>query len=297
MEFSLIKAEGENYNPVIWIIAGIHGDEYGAVKVVNKLIDYFKRTKLKKGTLCLMPVANLEAFKNCSRVIPSTKEDLNRAFPGSVNGSKAEKIAYNIFDLIIKTKPLLVIDLHNDWVNSLPYSLIEPKEANNNSSYVKSIKFARKGGFVVIQDKVFNSKWKTTLSGSLICKNIPSFTVELGGANKSENVYLGVKFVIDILSQLGMVSKQKKFIYTKTSKLYNNLLSYSEIISSKKGKLKFYVEPGESVNKNKIVAEIYNKHGKLIETLKSTHKGIVLGYTDSKIAKLNEPVIAFGVIK
>ena len=106
-----------------------------------------------------------------------------------------------------------------------------------------------------------------------------------------------MKFVLDILSQLGMISKQKKFIYRKTLKLHNKILNYSEIIPFKEGKLKFYVEPGEVVNKQKIVAEIYNKHGKLIETLKSIHKGIVLGYTDSKVTKLNEPVIAFGVIK
>ena len=44
----------------------------------------------------------------------SDREDLNRCFPGDAKGTMGERLARRIVDLIEKTKPDLLIDLHNE---------------------------------------------------------------------------------------------------------------------------------------------------------------------------------------
>ena len=44
------------------------------------------------------------------------------------------------------------------------------------------------------------------------------------------------------------------------------------------------------------VAKIYNTFGKLLETVRALHEGIVLGHSDFSVAFPRVPVMAFGII-
>ena len=134
--------------------------------------------------------------------MPETGEDLNRLFPGRLGGTLGEKIVYDVWQTIIATKPNLVLDLHNDWINSIPYALIE----NDDSAPMALV-----SGLIVVRENFETlSMPEKTLSGSLTKIGIPALTLELGGAYivDEKNIKIGVNAISRILFHLGLFSAQ-----------------------------------------------------------------------------------------
>jgi hypothetical protein len=109
VETPVVVVRGIEDGPTLCIVAGIHGDEVNGVEVVRRAISTVSHETLR-GTLIALPIANLTAFKRGSRYLPD-RRDLNRYFPGRVFGSSASRIAYALFNDVIRHCDALV-DLH-----------------------------------------------------------------------------------------------------------------------------------------------------------------------------------------
>ncbi len=281
--------------PVVWLTGVIHGDEHGGKVIIENVFKKIKRSGLIKGELYAFPLINKEGFKKDLRLIPQTKEDLNRCFPGNKKGSLGKRMAYIISKKIMKTKPSLVIDLHNDWKNSICYVVIDPIRSKELKNKVEKI--AKNTGVVCVREKNLKYNYNSTLSGHFISKNIKSLTIEMGGNSKKKNIEIGTKVVFNILMDLGMVKKMKKYVNNK--KLKNQIFDYFEESKiSKKGGIEFLVKPGDFVKKGTKIIKIYNeKNKKQFYIFKAKESGVVLGYEDLNIIKPGMPMIAFGVSK
>ena len=141
----IMKAQGSDPGPKIWLTSCSHGDEIGTIVIIQELFRRLKKSPLLKGTIYAFPLMNPIGFETSSRNITLSEEDLNRSFPGDKNGSFAERIAFKIFSTIKETKPRLVIDLHNDWTNSIPYCLVDVHPGKQNKlAYKKAGYFAER---------------------------------------------------------------------------------------------------------------------------------------------------------
>lgn len=94
--------------PVVMINAGTHGNEPAGIAAVNFLKD---NLRIKKGTILLIPNANILACKKEVRSFPKDI-NLNRVYPGNKEGNSVEKIAYEIFNLMKRYNIDFLIDLH-----------------------------------------------------------------------------------------------------------------------------------------------------------------------------------------
>ncbi|MFH0983050.1 MAG: succinylglutamate desuccinylase/aspartoacylase family protein, partial [Planctomycetota bacterium] len=91
-------------------------------------------------------------FEISSRHVALSGEDLNRCFPGNSQGSLAQRIAHTIFTKITKTQPTLVLDLHNDWRSSIPYTVIDPAPGPSDAdTYARAQGFAHQTGLLLIE--------------------------------------------------------------------------------------------------------------------------------------------------
>ena len=121
-------AESEVEGPIVWMTACGHGDEVGGIVIIQEIFKWIKRQGLRRGKLMAFPLMNPMGFETASRQIIYSQEDLNRSFPGNPKGSLAERIAYKIFSAITQTRPSLILDLHNDWTLSIPYTLLDVRD-------------------------------------------------------------------------------------------------------------------------------------------------------------------------
>lgn len=106
-ENSVCVLKGAEDGPVIYIVAGVHGDEQAGWRAGNLL----KETTLKTGTLYIVSPANLYGAQQDQRRTRENR-DLNRNFPGDPNGCDAERIADSIYTDVQDKDPVLVLDLH-----------------------------------------------------------------------------------------------------------------------------------------------------------------------------------------
>ena len=301
---AVMEAKSQNEGPVMWLVGCLHGEEVGGIAIVQELFKRLKKEPLIKGTVHAFPLANPMGFEMMSRNIGVNEEDLNRSFPGNPKGSLAERIADKIFTTITAASPTLVLDLHNDWTQSIPYTLIDPNPgADHKEAYEKVKDFAKQTGLPVIneqEDPDDKDDLKRSLSGSLLLQNIPAITMELGEAYvvNEQNVEEGVKAIWNILMKLEMVSpSDQKMGYMVPADLQGKILHYShQPVSSSSGIIRFKVKPGQLVKKDQPIAKIYNVFGKLEQTLAAPRDGIVLGLSDSSVALPGEPIVSFGFL-
>jgi len=289
--------ESSNPGPVVWLTGCIHGDEVTGIVTIQEVFKVIRRQPLLCGSLYAFPLMNPIGFETASRNITLSKEDLNRSFPGDKNGSVAERIADIIFSTIKETNPTLVLDLHNDWMKSIPYTLVDPNPGSTHKkAYDLTLKVAGESGFIVVQE---TEDVKGSFSYSLIENDIPALTIELGESYvvNEKNVEYGVKSILGILGYLNMITKPTEdFTYQAPEAAKGKTLKFTSLpVSSASGIIRFLTHPGDIVKTGQSVAKIYNAFGKLQDTLLCKQDGVVLGHSDFSVAFPGAPVMAFGV--
>lgn len=287
-QLAYLEIKSPKAGPVVWLTAGIHGDEVGGVAAVHEIFKKLRRVGLLKGKVCAFPLINPTGFNAASRQLASTREDLNRVFPGKPNGTLAERLAAEVFEKIKNTGPAVVIDLHNDWQNSVGHILID-----NCQGRVKT--YAKQLGLPIIQEEKSKNQNKT-LSGSLLAQGIPALVIETCGTYVVNEKELAkeARAIFNLLSFWGMIKIKQQPIIKK-----QKILRYSEKpICRTSGLIRFLVKPGDIVRAGQPVAVIQDALGKIKEILKAPAQSLVLGYyNDSAVAWPGRPVLAFGIIK
>ena len=103
--FVMTTGRKSSGSPTVFVIGGVHGDEPTGRQSAERLLS----ANVTKGTLVVIPDANQVAIKNGTRI--GTK-DLNRSFPGSMQGTNEDKLAAEIFQLIQEKSPAIVLTCH-----------------------------------------------------------------------------------------------------------------------------------------------------------------------------------------
>ncbi|TVR74097.1 MAG: succinylglutamate desuccinylase [Sphaerobacteraceae bacterium] len=114
---------GQTDGPRIAVISGVHGGEYPGPAAAIRLAREIDPAGLS-GSLVIVPVVNQTAFwQRTAFVTPDDGINLNRVFPGDLNGTFSEVLARRLFDALVEPADIL-IDLHSgDIFESLtPFS-------------------------------------------------------------------------------------------------------------------------------------------------------------------------------
>lgn len=175
--------------PVIGIVGAMHGDESGPA-----IIDRFKKTiQIKKGTIKFI-IANPQAREKNVRFLDS---DLNRCFPGKVNGNREERLAKQLITTANDVDYL--IDLHSCSMESPPFCIIRSLDGND-------MKLAKKSGlpFIVFYPLGIQK------GGSFIDYVKCGIGLELGLHGKKKTIEDGYHATMRILKNLGIVANKTR---------------------------------------------------------------------------------------
>ena len=95
----------------VLLSAGNHGDEYEGQIILRKLIDQLDPAEIN-GRIIILPALNYPAVLERSRVSDLDSVNMNRAFPGSAEGTPTYAMAYHVESEIL---PLCraAVDLHS----------------------------------------------------------------------------------------------------------------------------------------------------------------------------------------
>ena len=97
--------------PVVSVISGLHGNELNGIHSVNLLNMMLQMKKNLSGTVHIFPLVNSFGADECQKHWPLTNEDINKAFPGDLNGGLVQRIAASIMAETANSD--VVLDVHS----------------------------------------------------------------------------------------------------------------------------------------------------------------------------------------
>lgn len=287
--------------PTIWLTGCAHGDEVGGMVVIHEVFRRLRRGGLLAGCVRAFPLMNPLGFEIGSRKVSMSGEDLNRSFPGSPNGSLAERIAHLLFSTIEESAPVVVLDLHNDWIRSIPYVLLDAPPAVADAGVIEQARrLAHESGLPIVQEI---APMPRALSSTLLSRGIPALTMELSESYvvNERQVEVGVRAVWRIMKQLEMVADEPALEpgnIPVPPEAMGRVLRYTEEARvSTSGVIRFRVRAGQIVGREEELATVHNAFGRRLERVRAACAGLVLGITDSSVAYPGVAVMALGAFE
>ena len=107
---------GTTTGPTLIVTAAVHGDEYEGVEAIPRIFQQVQPDVLR-GTLVMVPVCNMSAYEAGIRNSPIDGLNLARVFPGDLQGTITQRIAYWLAHKLLKPADFF-IDLHSGGVES-----------------------------------------------------------------------------------------------------------------------------------------------------------------------------------
>ncbi len=297
---------GKEPGPILYVGAGSHGDELTSILVASRLARELNVDDLKKGAIIIVPIHNPLAVLGKRRWSFIDNLDMNRVWPGDIEGNISEVIAYKLFNELVLYSDYL-LDLHTaacDGENA-PHALLPPpntfkprKERPYSAHRDKSLELAKYFGTPFITVSKIKSeherKYYNYVFGELhvaaTMKGIPGIVVELGegGRISQKNVELGMNGVINVAKYLGI-------IHGNASPKENQILiSETQVIRAPRGGIVVpKVEAGDKVNKDQIIA-VLETYKDFIE-IKSPIDGYVMRIRKYSIVEPGERIAVLGL--
>jgi uncharacterized protein len=267
--------------PVVLLMAGIHGDEINGIETIRQLIkcNYFEN--LNKGTVILVPVANIISFISGTRTLPDGK-DLNRCFPGSLNGSLGRRIAFDI-----TTKILPIIDFGIDFhTGALGRSNFPQIRCKLNDS--KNLKLAMMFGAPYIMDSAFRDKSLRKEAANI---NKPILVYEGGEASRFDrhSINIAVEGVLRVLTAHEMISGKLQITNTNQESI---VVQNSTWVRAKNaGLFQHKIKCGNKVSKNDIIGYITDPFGEKEEKVIAPLDGYIIGLNNTPLVNKGDAIV------
>ena len=303
----VVSITGAKPGPVLFVNAGVHGGEYPAIEAVIRLGKTLEPEKIA-GTVILMPVLNLPAFRNRTPFIcPVDKVNPNRVFPGDPEGSYSEQMTHALINEFVAHADAY-IDLHG---GDIPEALVPFCICRAGTEWVdvKSKEMAIAFGlpYVLTVGKPIQPAKGSSSYVAAAERGIPAVLAEAGGVGQLQEdaVELLVNGVRRAMEHLGMIEMQSQVVETSlreasarqaTASTSPMVLTAFEWVYAKQGGM-FYprVAVGNLVEQGQELGTIGSLFGDVLETVTAPVTGLVLFLTINPAVLANGLLMGIGV--
>jgi len=283
---------GEKEGPVLALTAGIHGYEYPPILALQKLRGQLDPAKIS-GTVIMVHVVNMPSF--LKRIIyynPYDWKNQNRVFPGRIDGTMTERIAYQITNEVLKQCDYH-LDLHCGDGNEDLMTYLYYTETGNPELDKKTLGLAKNFGFKVI----IHVTAKPGEQPASLCANAslfigkPAITVECGklGRTSVEDISAILNGCFNILKHLDMIEGQPELLFEP---IWIRETTY--IRSDHEGIFYPLSQGGRHVQKGELLGYLTDFFGNIIQKALAPHDGIVMYIIATPPMSKGEPMVKIG---
>lgn len=288
---------GAKPGPVLGLIAGNHGYEYSPIIALQNLLPQLD-AKQMAGTVIMVHVANMPSFlRRTIYYSPVDGKNLNRMYPGKLEGTISERIAYHITREVIERADY-VLDLHcGDGNESLrPYSYWD---VNTGGPEVveRSKQLALAFGLdhiVMDRERPADPQASIYCSTTATTRGKPAITTESGALGETDHASIArIEWgVMNVMRHLKMIEGEAKMVE------HPLFLERTEVLRSTVTGI-FYplVERGHSVAEGTLLGYVTDFFGKRLFELRAPFSGEVLYILGTPPVSQSEPLAMIGEVK
>lgn len=273
--------------PRLFISGCIHGDEIIGVEIIRQLLEKKSMTNIR-GTLMAIPVVNVFGFNNRSRYLPD-RRDLNRSFPGSIDGSLASRMAH-IFMKEVVAKATHGIDIHTGAIHR---SNLPQVRASLDHPASKDLALAFRAPIVL------NARLRDgSLREAARKKRIPMLLFEAGEALRFDDfgIRAGLRGCLSVMESIGMLPVRKE---RPLKKEHPSLVAKDSfwLRAPNSGAFKAHKFLGELVKKNEVLGSIHDLFGRTKIEVIANEDGVIIGYTKLPLVNRGDAIFHIATFK
>ncbi|MBW0147956.1 succinylglutamate desuccinylase/aspartoacylase family protein [Marinobacter sp. CAU 1620] len=259
----VLVVNGANAGPTLCLTGAIHGDELNGIEIIRRTMYDLDPEKLS-GRVVGIPIVNLPGFQQGSRYLPD-RRDLNRHFPGSPDGSLADRIAHSLFENIIRRCNMLV-DIHT---GSLKRTNLPQLRADMNNPDVAT--FTQGFDRMAV---VHSTGSPGMLRSAAVEAGITTVTMEAGESHRIQEhqIEAGVNSLTSLMERQGMISRM--FVWGDPEPVYYD----SDWIRAQHGGILFSeVDLGARVSEGEILGYVADPITNAQYPIRSSSNGRIIG--------------------
>lgn len=185
----------------ISIVTGVHGDELEGQYVcfeVNRIIK--ENIDKLTGIVDIYPALNPLGIDSITRSIPAFDMDMNRLFPGAIDGNMTEYMAAKVIEDIAGSDACVDIHASNIYLTEIPQIRI------NEQSKDTLVPLAKELNIDLIWIHGAATVLEATLAHSLNSRGVPTLVVEMGVGMRITKDYCNqlVDGIFNLMAKLGI---------------------------------------------------------------------------------------------
>lgn len=187
----------------ISIVTGIHGDELEGQYVCYELQRRLKeREDELNGIVDIYPAMNPLGIDSITRGIPAFDLDMNRLFPGNIDGNMTEYLAAEILNDVAGSDCVLDIHASNIYLTEIPQIRI------NEQHEKQLLPLAKLANVDLIWVHESSTVLESTFAYSLNAIGTPTLVVEMGVGMRITKAYGDqlVEGIFQLMDELGILS-------------------------------------------------------------------------------------------
>ena len=262
---------GRNRRPRLAVVGGVHGDEYDGIRAAQRLAAEQAPEKLD-GTLVVIPVANPSSFAAGQRPTAIDNVDLNRVFPGKIDGGVSERLAHTLTEAVLKHLDL-IFTLHGGGAVTRLAWYLEFLDADSDAGR-RSYAAAAAAGF---SDLIaFPAETCGYLLPALGKLGVPVIEGEVGGRGElhAANVDYYLERVGDVMAHLGLMPGRLEGAARPDFKVWRN----RDVMAAATGVLQRHVELQQPVAAGQRLACIVDVAGRELSEVVAPYDAVVGGF-------------------
>lgn len=259
----VLVVNGVNAGPTLCLTGAVHGDELNGIEIVRRTVYDLNPEKLS-GRVVGVPIVNLPGFQQGTRYLPD-RRDLNRHFPGSPDGSLADRIAHSLFENVIRKCDMLV-DIHT---GSQKRTNLPQLRADMNNPEVAALT----RGFDRMA-VVHSSGSSGMLRTAAVEAGIRTVTMEAGESHRIQEhqIDAGVNSLTSLMEKEGMISRM--FVWGDPEPIYYD----SDWIRVPNGGILFSeVDLGAEVSEGEVLGYVADPITNAQHPIRASSKGRIIG--------------------
>lgn len=255
----------------ISIVTGIHGDELEGQLVCFQVAKKIRENiECLRGTVDIYPALNPLGIDSITRGIPGFDLDMNRTFPGTLDGSMTEYIATKVIKNLEGSDLCLDIHASNIYLTEMPQIRI------NELHKEKLVPLAKESNVDLIWVHGANTVLESTLAHSMNSREVPTLVVEMGVGMRLTPAYADqlTDGIFHLMQKMGIwegeeIPVREPILSEKPEEVYYLNAPFSGIFLKKK-------EHGALVEKGEEVGAILNPYtGEVIESITAPESGLL----------------------
>lgn len=289
MFLPITVVHGQHPGKCVVLSAGVHSREYIGIEALLRFADRI-RSEDVCGTIVLLHCCNYSGFiRRSGDVVPADGKNLNRAFPGSADGTATQKLAAFLQEKIIPGADYM-IDLHSGGFCEALIPHCYYHGAAEAPVCARSYRLAQlTSPRYLVRSCVTNGFY--SYAGQC---GVPAILLERGGCGllQEAEVEADVADVMNILRGTGVLCDAPAIEYTHTD---IRLGHYENAPCS--GCWYPRKQPGDRIQKNEILGEIRTIYGDTRCIVHARADGVILYQTVSLGIEENTPMVAYGAVE